>query len=130
MSTEILMPALSPTMTEGNLSKWLIKKGDSEINSYGPNPLRKNNSQIVMNNIPEVTNVSTQQTKDYIDEKIAEKFSERNISEKRGFFLSIFKFLSEALWYVILRILLLVSIVALIVWIMYNYFPNTLNVFL
>ena len=28
MTTEILMPALSPTMTEGNLSKWLIKKGD------------------------------------------------------------------------------------------------------
>ena len=23
------MPALSPTMTEGNLSKWLIKKGDT-----------------------------------------------------------------------------------------------------
>ena len=46
----------------------------------------KNNSQIVMNDNPEVTNVSTQQTKDYIDEKIAEKFSERNISEIRGFF--------------------------------------------
>ena len=29
MSIEILMPALSPTMTEGNLSKWLVKKGDS-----------------------------------------------------------------------------------------------------
>ncbi len=29
MSTEILMPALSPTMTEGNLSKWLIKEGDT-----------------------------------------------------------------------------------------------------
>ena len=28
MSIEILMPALSPTMTEGNLSKWLINKGD------------------------------------------------------------------------------------------------------
>ncbi len=28
MSIEILMPALSPTMKEGNLSKWLIKKGD------------------------------------------------------------------------------------------------------
>ncbi len=28
MNIEILMPALSPTMTEGNLSKWLIKKGD------------------------------------------------------------------------------------------------------
>ena len=28
MSTEILMPALSPTMTEGNLTKWLVKKGD------------------------------------------------------------------------------------------------------
>tara|TARA_B100001057_G_scaffold386643_1_gene393623 strand:- start:591 stop:1943 length:1353 start_codon:yes stop_codon:yes gene_type:complete len=28
MSNEILMPALSPTMTEGNLSKWLVKIGD------------------------------------------------------------------------------------------------------
>lgn len=29
MPTEILMPALSPTMTEGNLAKWLKKEGDS-----------------------------------------------------------------------------------------------------
>lgn len=29
MPTEILMPALSPTMTEGKLSKWLVKEGDS-----------------------------------------------------------------------------------------------------
>ena len=29
MTIEILMPALSPTMTVGNLSKWLIKKGDN-----------------------------------------------------------------------------------------------------
>ncbi|TAL03901.1 MAG: pyruvate dehydrogenase complex dihydrolipoamide acetyltransferase [Rhodospirillaceae bacterium] len=29
MSTEILMPALSPTMTEGKLSKWLKKEGDA-----------------------------------------------------------------------------------------------------
>ena len=28
MSIKIFMPALSPTMTEGNLSKWLIKEGD------------------------------------------------------------------------------------------------------
>ena len=28
MTTKILMPALSPTMTEGNLSKWLVKEGD------------------------------------------------------------------------------------------------------
>ena len=28
MSTEIFMPALSPTMTEGTLSKWLVKVGD------------------------------------------------------------------------------------------------------
>src|SRR3978361_287329 len=28
MATEILMPALSPTMTEGKLSKWLKKVGD------------------------------------------------------------------------------------------------------
>src|SRR5690606_30574680 len=29
MPTEILMPALSPTMEEGNLAKWLKKEGDS-----------------------------------------------------------------------------------------------------
>lgn len=29
MSTEILMPALSPTMTEGKLAKWLKKEGDA-----------------------------------------------------------------------------------------------------
>ncbi|MBO0711898.1 MAG: pyruvate dehydrogenase complex E1 component subunit beta [Acetobacteraceae bacterium] len=28
MSTEILMPALSPTMTEGKLAKWLVQVGD------------------------------------------------------------------------------------------------------
>ena len=28
MPTKILMPALSPTMTEGNLAKWLVKQGD------------------------------------------------------------------------------------------------------
>ena len=28
MSHQVLMPALSPTMTEGTLSKWLIKEGD------------------------------------------------------------------------------------------------------
>src|SRR5208337_2481401 len=32
MPIEILMPALSPTMTEGNLAKWLKKEGD-EIHS-------------------------------------------------------------------------------------------------
>ena len=28
MPIEILMPALSPTMTEGTLAKWLKKEGD------------------------------------------------------------------------------------------------------
>ncbi len=28
MPIEVLMPALSPTMTEGNLARWLIKEGD------------------------------------------------------------------------------------------------------
>ncbi len=28
MATEILMPALSPTMAEGTLAKWLVKEGD------------------------------------------------------------------------------------------------------
>jgi pyruvate dehydrogenase E2 component (dihydrolipoamide acetyltransferase) len=29
MATEILMPALSPTMEDGTLAKWLVKEGDS-----------------------------------------------------------------------------------------------------
>ena len=32
MAIQILMPALSPTMTEGTLAKWLVKEGDS-VNS-------------------------------------------------------------------------------------------------
>ena len=33
MATEILMPALSPTMEEGTLAKWLVKEGDTVL--YG-----------------------------------------------------------------------------------------------
>ena len=29
MPTEILMPALSPTMEDGTLAKWLVKEGDT-----------------------------------------------------------------------------------------------------
>ena len=29
MATNILMPALSPTMEEGKLAKWLVKEGDA-----------------------------------------------------------------------------------------------------
>ncbi|MEX1146940.1 MAG: biotin/lipoyl-containing protein, partial [Sphingomonadales bacterium] len=29
MTIEVLMPALSPTMTEGTLAKWLVKEGDA-----------------------------------------------------------------------------------------------------
>ena len=29
MTIDILMPALSPTMEEGTLAKWLVKEGDS-----------------------------------------------------------------------------------------------------
>ncbi|MEM1298177.1 MAG: biotin/lipoyl-containing protein, partial [Pseudomonadota bacterium] len=29
MTIEVLMPALSPTMEEGNLAKWLVKEGDT-----------------------------------------------------------------------------------------------------
>ena len=31
MSIDILMPALSPTMEEGTLSKWLVKEGDNVV---------------------------------------------------------------------------------------------------
>ena len=31
MSINILMPALSPTMEEGTLSKWLVKEGDKVV---------------------------------------------------------------------------------------------------
>ena len=37
MSIQVLMPALSPTMTEGNLARWLKKEGDAgrrKINQY------------------------------------------------------------------------------------------------
>ena len=33
MATEILMPALSPTMEEGTLAKWLVKEGDEVASS-------------------------------------------------------------------------------------------------
>ena len=29
MATQILMPALSPTMEEGKLAKWMVKEGDT-----------------------------------------------------------------------------------------------------
>ena len=29
MPIQILMPALSPTMTEGNIARWLKKEGDA-----------------------------------------------------------------------------------------------------
>ena len=29
MAVEVLMPALSPTMEEGTLAKWLVKEGDA-----------------------------------------------------------------------------------------------------
>ncbi|MEQ9362568.1 MAG: biotin/lipoyl-containing protein, partial [Rhodospirillales bacterium] len=28
MATQVLLPALSPTMTEGKIAKWLKKEGD------------------------------------------------------------------------------------------------------
>jgi len=31
MPIEILMPALSPTMEEGTLAKWLVKEGDTVV---------------------------------------------------------------------------------------------------
>ena len=31
MTVKILMPSLSPTMTEGNLTKWLVKEGDKIV---------------------------------------------------------------------------------------------------
>ena len=34
MSIEILMPALSPTMTEGNLTKWLVTEGQEVKAGY------------------------------------------------------------------------------------------------
>jgi pyruvate dehydrogenase E1 component beta subunit len=34
MPVEILMPALSPTMEEGTLSKWLKNEGDKVASGY------------------------------------------------------------------------------------------------
>ena len=35
MATNILMPALSPTMEEGNLVKWHVKEGDKVYSGPG-----------------------------------------------------------------------------------------------
>ena len=35
MPIEILMPALSPTMEEGNLAKWLVTEGDKVAAPFG-----------------------------------------------------------------------------------------------
>ena len=35
MATQILMPALSPTMEEGKLAKWLVHEGDEVIVNPG-----------------------------------------------------------------------------------------------
>ena len=43
MSTEILMPALSPTMEEGKLVQWLVKEGDTV--KSGDHPGRNRNRQ-------------------------------------------------------------------------------------
>ena len=34
MATELKMPALSPTMEEGTLAKWLVKEGDDVKSIY------------------------------------------------------------------------------------------------
>ena len=34
MGIEIKMPALSPTMEEGTLAKWLVKEGDEVLGQY------------------------------------------------------------------------------------------------
>ena len=35
MATQVLMPALSPTMEEGTLAKWLVKEGDTVKEGQG-----------------------------------------------------------------------------------------------
>ena len=34
MAIKITMPALSPTMEEGNLAKWLVKEGDKVLKGF------------------------------------------------------------------------------------------------
>ena len=43
MAVEVLMPALSPTMEEGTLAKWMVKEGDA-VNAMIINVDRKNRS--------------------------------------------------------------------------------------
>ena len=47
MPTEILMPALSPTMEEGTLAKWLVKEGDTvRLATYGRDRNRQSHDGI------------------------------------------------------------------------------------
>ena len=47
MAIEILMPALSPTMEEGTLAKWLVKEGD--VVKAGDTLVRMNAVQATVN---------------------------------------------------------------------------------
>ena len=48
MSIKILMPSLSPTMTEGVLQKWLVKVGD-EVKIIESKPFSKMKKWEVIN---------------------------------------------------------------------------------
>ena len=49
MTTEILMPALSPTMEEGKLAKWLVKEGDKVLYSkYAGNELKFEGKEFII----------------------------------------------------------------------------------
>src|SRR4051794_31236160 len=66
MPTDILMPALSPTMEEGKLAKWLKKEGD---------PVKPGDV------IAEIETDKATMEVEAIDEGVPEKFRARDASE-------------------------------------------------
>ena len=46
MPIEILMPALSPTMEEGKLAKWLVKEGQTIRAGASHRPIRPKSASI------------------------------------------------------------------------------------
>ena len=54
MPIEILMPALSPTMEEGNLAKWLKQEGDAVARTLAHQQLRVREPGVVIDRDVEV----------------------------------------------------------------------------
>ena len=67
MSSKILMPALSPTMTEGIINQWLVKIGDTVKLWDFDSDLSKVSEEFNTISYNLLTNISSRVTKNYLE---------------------------------------------------------------